>query len=67
MVDFTIDVPVVPKRCSKVVKLETGFNHKSLKVIEFIMELTKEVPKEDEACVEASSQGLLHSYELMSG
>ena len=55
-----MDVPIVTKRCSMVVKLEMGLYYGSLKVMEFMMELHYRNPKRGKASVEASPHGLLY-------
>ena len=61
-----MDVPIVSKRCLKVVKLVMGFHHHALKVVEYMIELHHRSCKEGEASVGASLMELLHLYELMS-
>ena len=61
-----MDVLVVSKRCPKVVKLVMGFQHRSLKVRKFIMELHHRSPKNGETNVGALIWRLLHPYESLS-
>ena len=62
-----MDVPIVSKRCSKVVKLEIRLHHGSFKVVELMTELYYRSPKGGEANVEASLHGFLHQCELVNG
>ena len=63
---FTTDGLIVSKRYPRVVKLEMGLHHKSLKVMEFMIELHHESLIEDESSVDASPHRLLHMCELVS-
>ena len=61
-----MDVLVMTKRCREVMKLVMGLRHKSLKVMEFMMELHHRNSKKDEASVEALPYRFPHPYELIS-
>ena len=56
-----MDVPVVTKVYSKIVKLVMELHHGSVKVMEFMMELHQKSTKELEANLEASPHRLEYS------
>ena len=61
-----MNILVVTKRCHKVVKLEMGLHHGSLKVVEFIIELHHKSPVRSEVSVKALSYRLLYLCEHMN-
>ena len=64
---ITMNVLVMTKRCLRMVKQVIWLYYKSLKVMEFIMELHHGTPKDYEASKEASPHGLPYPCELING